>query len=442
MLTHGMAAVTNGGSIEAREAGVTPIGVDEALDRILGAFSALPADTLVPLDALGLVLAESIVAVGNVPPFRNSAMDGFAVRASETVGASRERPVEMLVDGTVAAGSPPGRRLEAGTAARIMTGAPLPEGADAVVRFEDTDEGDRTGNSLSRKPGWAAIYKPAIVTENVREAGEDIRTGQTLLEAGARLRPPDIGLLAAVNRSRVRVHRRPRVAILSTGDEVVDVGSTLGPGQIRDSNGATLAAMVQYESAVPVELGIARDTSDELAGKLSDLDAVDMIVTSGGVSAGDFDFVKDVLRAKGEVSIWQVRMKPGKPLAFGFIGRTPLLGLPGNPVAAAVSFQLFGRPAIRKMLGWRDVSPSTVAATLCERVENAGRRRHFVRARVERSDTGGFSVRPVGDQGAGVLTSFAVANGLVVVPEHQAVLERGSVVQVQILDWDLATLHR
>jgi len=256
-----------------------------------------------------------------------------------------------------------------------------------------------------------------------------------VLPAGTLIRPPEIGLLAALNRPTVRVHRRPKVAILSTGDEIVDLGPPLRLGQIRNSNSYMLAAMAKRYGAEAVIFGIARDTISDLQHKLSEAQAADLIVTSGGVSLGDYDMVKDVLRAEGTIDIWQVRMKPGKPLAFGQVGGTPLLGLPGNPVAAAVSFEQFARPAIKRMLGRIDLHAPTIEATLTERIDNRGHRRHYVRAIVRRAADGTFQVSVAGDQGAGVLTSLARANGLLVLPEQLEAAEPGMHFPVQMIDW-------
>lgn len=402
------------------------IGVDEALERILAAFRPLPATDVPILDALGMVLAADVRAGENVPPFRNSAMDGYAVRSADT----RDAPARLRVVGLVAAGSVPDRPVGTGDAVRIMTGAPLPEGADAVVRFEET--GERVGEPGA--PGSTVTITRAIDPhEHVREPGEDVRAGEVVLPAGTRLRPAEIGVLASLNVASVAVHRRPRVAILSTGNEVVDLGPPLAPGQIRNSNSYTVAAMVRRYGGEPLLLGIARDATDDLTEKLRGAGEPDLYVTSGGVSLGDYDMVKDVLRAEGAVDIWQVRMKPGKPLAYGRIGDTPLLGLPGNPAAALVSFEQFGRPAILRMLGREDVTLPEVEATLTERLRNPGRRRHFVRAIVERSGNG-YVARSTGDQGAALLTAVVRANGFIVVPETRDLVEAGETVRVQLLD--------
>lgn len=420
------------------------VGVDEALARVLAAVSPLPAAETPILEAEGLVVAEDIIAGADIPPFRNSAMDGYAVRAADTAGASIAEPVPLRLLGSIAAGVGSPLMVAPGTAVRVMTGAVMPEGADAVVRFEETDEsayGPTRGERIERQA--IGITRPAKPWDNVRPAGEDVRHGSVVIAGGTLLRPAEIGLLAALNLAGVRVYRRPRVAILSTGDEVIDIGPELEPGQIRNSNSYTLAAMAKRSGAEPVMLGVARDSMDDLSEKLSRARSADLIVTSGGVSLGDYDMVKDVLQAEGAIAIWQVRMKPGKPLAFGTIGSTPLLGLPGNPVAAAVSFEQFARPAIKRMLNRADLHAPCVTAKLTERIDNRGHRRHYVRALVESDGASGYTVRAAGDQGAGVLTSLARANGLLVLPEHLEVAEPGMRLPVQMIDWyvDLPFSH-
>ncbi len=407
------------------------LGVDEAVERVL-ALVAPSAPTRMPLrQARGLVLAEPIIAPESVPPFRNSAMDGYAVIAADTGTARADAPVMLDVTGAIAAGDAPGGELRTGEAIRIMTGAPMPEGADAVVRFEETDE---TGRSSRPDRAKVAVFRAAKSWDNVRPAGEDIEAGAVMLPAGRVLRPADLGMMAAVGLVTAPVHRRPRVAILSTGDEVQDPGSRLRPGTIRDSNTTTLAAMAEQWGAEVLTLGIARDRLDDLKERLSAARGADLIVTSGGVSLGDFDMVKDALNAVGDIRIWQVRMKPGKPLAFGRIGEAPFLGLPGNPVAAAVSFEVFGRPAIRRMLGYNDVAPVMVAACLTEEIDNRGMRRHYVRAVVEQDNAGGWTVRAAGAQGAGVLSSLSRANALLVIPETVERADPGDTFPAILLD--------
>ncbi len=395
------------------------VPVDAALERVLASVEPLPAVSLPLLDAAGLVLADIVVAPEDVPPFRNSAMDGYAVRCADTAGASEATPRRLRVLATAPAGSGGGLVVEPGTAVRIMTGAPMPDGADAVVRFEETDEG------RGFDPAHVGILRTARPMDNVRPAGEDIARGSVVLRAGQALGAADLGMLAALGFSEVSVRRRPRVAVLSTGDEVVEPGDPLPFGKIRNSNTTTLAAMARAWGAQVETLGIARDRLSDLTGKLERAAGCDLIVTSGGVSLGDYDFVKDALRRTGEVSIWQVRMKPGKPLAFGHVGGVPLLGLPGNPVAAAVSFVVFGQPAIRRMLGHEDIAPRTVEVTLGDAVDNRGMRRHYVRARIEPAPGGGLVARMAGAQGAGVLSSLARANALLVLPESVERAEPG-----------------
>lgn len=400
------------------------LGVDDALRLILAEFSPLPPIRVSLLDAAGMVLAEDVVADTAVPPFQNSAMDGYALRSIDTA----EAPATLNVIATIAAGSGTLPAIGQGEAVRIMTGAPIPPGADTVVRFEETNELDRGDASCT-----VTVRRSMRPHENVRDAGEDVAAGSVALPAGSRLRPVEIGVLATINTQQVAVHRRPRVGILSTGDELVGHGGELAPGMIRDSNSYMLAAAVQRAGGEPVVLGIARDSAVALNERLAATDDVDFIITSGGVSVGDYDVVKDVLQAEGEMNIWQVRMKPGKPLAFGRIGGVPLLGLPGNPVAALVSFDQFARPAILTMLGRMDVQMPTVEARLAERVENRGRRRHFVRGTLAR-ETGHLTFHPARVHGSAILRSVAQSNCYMVAPETRDAIDEGESVLVQLPD--------
>jgi molybdopterin molybdotransferase len=408
------------------------ISVDEALEYVLKHFEPLEPEEVEILDALGLVLAEDIYSDMDIPPFDNSAMDGYAVRAADTVGASPEAPVTLRVIGDLAAGYTTDLVVDPGTAIRIMTGAPLPTGADAVVRFEETSEGlsgrERAGN-------WIEVFSRVVVGENVRPAAEDIREGELVLAEGTILRPQEIGVLASLGRARVRVIRRPRVAILATGDELVGIDELLSPGKIRNSNEYSNAALVQRYGGIPVRLGMARDDVEELTAKIREglAQKVDLFLTSAGVSVGDYDVVKDVLGAEGEMLFWQVCMKPGKPLAFGEIQGVPLLGLPGNPVSVMVSFEQFARPAILKMLGKKRLRKPTVEAILEEDVESSGRR-GFKRAVITKRD-GEYYASVTGPQGSGVLTSMVKANGLAIIPEGIRQMGAGERVTVQMLDW-------
>lgn len=415
---------------------VQMIRVEEALDYILHQIAPLGSRPVPIVEALDRVLAEDVVSTVDIPPFANSAMDGYAVRSEDVADASAQSPVVLRVISEVPAGAVPDCPVEPGTGVRIMTGAPVPPGSDAVVPFEQTSEGR---GDAQQPTGQVAIYEPVRSGDNVRKAGEDIWEGQKVLSAGHILRPPDIGILAAMGFPQVEVVRRPRVAILATGDELVDVDEPITPGKIRNSNEYTSIALVRRYGGVPVPLGIARDTTEDLTAKIREglAQKVDLFLTSAGVSVGDFDIVKNVLAAEGEMHFWQVVIKPGKPLAFGQVGGVPLLGLPGNPVAAMVAFEVFARPAILKLGGHADWEKPSVRAVLDEDVHNSGRR-HFMRARVRReADAYHVTTRGSGVQvqGSGILSSLVWANGLVVVPEEVTFIEAGSSVEVWMLDW-------
>ena len=414
------------------------ISVEEALAYILKHFHPLEAESVSMLDALGLVLAEDIVAEIDVPPFRNSAMDGYAVRAEDIASASPDRPAALKVIGDVAAGHMSQLNVKPGTAIRIMTGAPVPQGADTVVRFEETSEGVRA-RATEQNRDSVSILKAIQRGDNVRAAGEDMRAGEVVLPKGMVVRPAEIGVLASLGKSQVSVHRRPRVAILATGDELVAVDEPITPGKIRNSNEYANAAAVTRAGGIPLRLGIARDNLADLTAKIrAGLEAnADLFLTSAGVSVGDYDMVKDVLNAEGAMHFWQVKMKPGKPLAFGVLrGKkdVPLLGLPGNPVSAMISFEIFARPAILTMLGKRYIDRPTVRAVLQEDVENTANRRNFIRVVVEKRD-GAYTARTTGGQGSGILTSVSRANGLLVIPEEVMLVRKGEAVDVQMLDW-------
>jgi molybdopterin molybdotransferase len=413
------------------------ISVDEALAEILNHVQPLEPEQIPILEALGRVLAEEIVSDLDIPPFDNSAMDGYAVRSADLAGASPETPIHLMVTGSVAAGYLTGLKVEAGSTIRIMTGAPLPAGADAVVPYEDTSDFDRSKGERLASPAEEIDVRQAVAAgDHVRPAGEDIRKGEQVMAPGRVLRPQEIGVLASLGRASVRVHRQPRVAILATGDELLEVHEPLAPGKIRNSNEYTNSALVTRTGGIPIRLGIARDTKADLTAKIqAGLEqGADLFLTSGGVSVGDYDVVKDVLGAEGTMQFWQVRMKPGKPLAFGLLrGDVPLIGLPGNPVSAMVSFEQFARPAILKMLGHADLSKPSVEAILDEEVTNSGRR-GFIRVIVTRQEDG-YHARTTGEQGSGVLTSMAKANGLAIVPEGTTRVPAGTELTVQMLDW-------
>lgn len=414
------------------------ISVEEALERILSYVRVMEVEEKPILDALYQVAAEDIVSDMDIPSLDNTAMDGYAVRAADTAGASEASPVNLRVAGELAAGYLFDGEVHAGEAVRIMTGAPMPRGSDAVVPFEETDEpSGRAFGSFAKSRDTVGVLKAANVGANIRYAAEDVHRGQVIIPRGSVLHPARTGVLASLGKATVRVHRRPVVAVLSTGDEVVPPGEPLKPGQLYDSNSYSVAAMVQASGGVARRLGIARDTVDALTAKLREgLDA-DMLVTSAGVSRGDYDVVKDVLAKEGEIDFWTVRMRPGKPLAFGAFTsggrRVPHIGLPGNPVSSMVSFELFGRPAIYKMLGRDDWERPRVRAVADEEIPNRDGRRVFARAIVSMRD-GRYHAALTGPQGSGILTSMAQANALAVVPEDVALVRAGDDVDAILLD--------
>jgi len=416
------------------------LSVEEALERVLSAFHPLEPERVPILEALGRVLAEEVYADVDIPPYANSSMDGYAVRAADTAEASRQAPARLRVAGEVAAGCVTETEVTPGTALRIMTGAPIPPGADAIVPVEDTEAGGK----------WVDVFKETGAGQYVRPAGEDVRRGELALQRGIVVRPQEIGMLATLGHKEVLVVRRPRVAILATGDEVVEIDAPLAPGKIRNANSYSNGAPVIKHGVIPVMLGIARDQVGELTEKIrAGLEqGVDLFLTSGGVSVGDFDLVKDVLAAEGEVHFWRVRMKPGKPLAFGQIGpstsveagpprrsggHVPVLGLPGNPVSVMVSFEMFVRPAILKMLGMTQLERPTVEATLMDEVKHKDSRRHYLRVRVEEHE-GDYRAYLTGGQGSGMLSSMVKANGLAIIPEEWTRAPAGARVGVLLLD--------
>ncbi len=407
----------------------TMISIEEARARILDVIERLPAEEKALEDALGQVLAEDVISTITVPPLDNTAMDGYAVRAEDTAGASPGAPVRLRIIGEVAAGYEFAGEVAPGTAVRIMTGAPIPRGADAVVPFEETDEQPRAGSgAFSKAADVVGVFKAARPGANIRDAGEDVREGQVVMREGTELGPAQVGVLASVGRARVRVYRRPVVAVLSTGDELIELGHPYEAGKIYDSNAYGVAAMVREAGGIPRRLGIARDTIEALTAKVREgLDA-DLLITSAGVSRGDYDVVKDVLAREGEIGFWTVRMKPGKPLAFGTFPagdhRVPHIGLPGNPVSSLVTFELFGRPAVFKMMGKTGWERPGLRVIVEERVANADGRRFLARA-IVREEGGRHVASLTGPQGSGVLMSMALANALVVCPEDVAAIEPG-----------------
>ena len=419
------------------------ISVEEARERILSFFSRLEPETRPVLDALGQVLAADVVAPFDIPPLDNTAMDGYAVRAADTTGATEDGPRELRVIGDLAAGYVSESAVGPGEAVRIMTGAPMPRGADAVVPFEETDEPLREVNERPQKGGTVRVLKAANVAANIRFRAEDVRAGNVVIPAGRVVRASEVGVLASMGVSDVTVYRRPVVAILSTGDEITEPGQPLLPGRIYDANAYSVAALVRKYGGIPKLLGIAHDTVEDLTAKIREGMEADMIVTSAGVSRGDFDVVKDVLAREGAIDFWTVRMKPGKPLAFGAFRapdgrRVPHLGLPGNPVSSMVSFELFGRPAVFTMLGRDDWERPVVRAITRDAVRNTDARRFYARCIVTRGDDGRWYADLTGPQGSGILTSMSAANALTIIPEDVPVANPGDEIDVMMLDWEHA----
>lgn len=402
------------------------ISVRSALDVVVGDVRPLGSERVALPQALGRVLAASIQATRDVPPFRNAAMDGYAVRAADVATAAAEQPVSLRVLETVGAGSLPSANVTAGTAVKIMTGSPMPDGADAVVRVEDTRE----------RQGSVRVSVPVSTGTHVRHPGEDMRCGDIVLGPCRALRPADIGLLASLGIAVVPVRRRPTVAILATGDELVELGQPLAAGQIVNSNAYTLAAAVEEAGAIPRVLGIVRDTPAATRDAFAEAFLADVVLSTGGVSMGAFDLVRQTLADLGVAErFWKVAMRPGKPLTFGMRSGTPVFGLPGNPVSSLVCFYLYVRPALRAMLGLAGLHLPVVNATATENIRTAEGLTEFVRCTVD-GEPGTYHVRPTGAQGSHVLRSLSLGDALLISPPEVSTIESGSAVRVMLLGGD------
>jgi len=404
--------------------------VTEASAQILETIAALPPERVPLLDGLGRVLCTPAVAPYTLPHWDNSAMDGYAVRAADLTGASESQTVTLRVLETVAAGQFPSVPVGPGEATRIMTGAPLPEGADSVVRVEDTDGGvDRV-----------VIRNARDSRRNIRPRGEDFREGDLVVHAGTPLAPAQLGVLASLGCASVDVHRRPVVAIAGSGDELVDLDrfhEVLSGKKILASNSYTLSALVRQCGGIPVNLGNASDSPDALRAVLERARGADLILTSAGASVGEFDYTRQVLQSLGgELRFWRIRMRPGAPLGFGLLGTTPWIGLPGNPVSAMVTFELFVRPVIRRMLGHTRLFRRPTSVALEEPVSIGAKLMHFLRAVVRVRDDGSLGARLTGPQGSGILTSMSRANALLVVPEERPRSEAGERLNALLLSDD------
>lgn len=382
--------------------------VSEAKELILSSVEPLPACAVPLADAFNCVLAEDITATINLPPWDNSAVDGYAVRAGDVSSAGENNPIHLHVTSEIPAGAAPTVKLEPQTCARIFTGAPVPDGANAVVMQEDT---------RPHHENYVAVMESVEKGENIRRAGEDAKVGDIVLRSGAALGPANLGLAAAVGRAKLTVHPRPRVGVLVTGAEIIEPGRELQAGQIYDSNSYALCAWVRHAGCEPIELGIADDTREDLQEKIDyGLSECDVVITVGGVSVGEYDLVKEVLQSLGcEQKFWKVAMRPGKPFVFGSRAKRHVFGLPGNPVSAAVTFLVLVRPALLKMRGLAEVELPTIDAEAADDFVNRGDRTHFMRARLE-SHGNRLLVKPLPGQGAHIISSLANANCLVEIP--------------------------
>ncbi|HEY3746704.1 MAG TPA: gephyrin-like molybdotransferase Glp, partial [Gemmatimonadaceae bacterium] len=402
--------------------------VTEASERILSEIKPLAPEAVPLRQALGRVLAEDISATVTMPPWSNSSMDGYAVRSADITPVMSGERVHLRVIATVAAGEFAPRALKRGEAMRIMTGAPIPGGADSVIRKEDTDGGSEKVEIREARDVW----------KNVREAGEDFQRGDLLGKRGSPVKPALLGVLASSGIATVQVFSQPRVAIISSGNELVDLDDfdeVIAARRIVSTNSYTLEALTRVAGGIPDDLGIASDTKASLKRKLDAAAGSDLIITSAGVSVGDLDYTRDVFASLGgKQKFWKVKMRPGAPLAFGLLKDVPWLGLSGNPVSAMVSFELFIRPALRKMQGYQTFFRRTVAVTLEEEVKIGAKLTHFLRAVVTRQPDGELTARLTGHQSSGALTSMAKANALLIVPETDPKVPKGAQLKALMLD--------
>jgi len=400
------------------------ISPEEAKSIVLNEVKTLSPCELDILDSLGSVLAQDVVSDMDIPPFDNSAMDGFAVKASDTKGASKENPVRLKIVDDQPAGRVTKVVVTSGVAVKVMTGAPIPKGADAVIRVEDTQTSGE----------WVYILQEVKEGQDIRLAGEDVRKGETVIRSGTVIGPSQIGILASLGKSKVMVLPRPSVAILCTGDELVEIDEPLPMGKIRDSNSYSTAAQVIACGARPVRLGIARDTVESISAKLREALHCDVIVTTAGVSVGEHDIVKDVIEDLGaELKFWRVAQRPGMPLAFWMFKGKPVFGLPGNPGASMICFEEYVRPALLKMMGRTKLFRPEIEAVLTQDIKKKPGRMHYVRVRVERKN-GEYYATSAGPQGSGILKTMSLANGLALIPKDAPLIKAGEKVKVHLID--------
>jgi molybdopterin molybdotransferase len=406
------------------------LSVNEALERVLAACTPLPPERLPLGEALGRALAADVASRVDHPPWNNSAMDGFAVRAEDVMGATAEAPVQLPVSDDVPAGSFPRGPLVSGTAVRVMTGAPVPAGASGVIRIEHTDGG---------REGSVRIRDDSDACRNIRQAGEDLRREETVLPSGLEVTPSVIGSLAAMAWPEVEVRAAPRVAILSNGDELADfdeLDEVLAGRRIMNSNEYGLAALIRSAGGIPLRLGIAPDDSDAVRRKIEQAPPFDALITSAGVSVGDHDHVKSALDALGlEHGFWRVRMRPGSPITFGVLRGRPVFGLPGNPVSVMVTFHQFVRPALRALAGQGRLRPLTIRARAAEEMISPGGLTYFFRVRLEQGESG-LEARLTGPQGSGILRSMVTADALAIIPEERTRISAGEEIRLlPLTEW-------
>jgi molybdopterin molybdotransferase len=401
--------------------------VTEARERILSHFNATATETIPLIDSASRVLGVDISADGDYPPFDNSAVDGFALRAEDTAASS----LTLSVVADIPAGSAPTVFLQTRQAARIMTGAQLPHGADCVIPVEETDFNNR--NAGTPAPKTITIAKKMKPGENIRTLGMDIRSGEVVLKRGRTLKPQDLGLLATLGFSNMTVHKKARIALLSSGDELLDVDAPLEPGKIRDSNSYALASAIVNAGADVIRLGVAKDTRESVTSLLDKAakENADLILSSAGVSVGAFDFIKEIIESNGSMDFWRVNMRPGKPLAFGAYRGIPFIGLPGNPVSAFIGFEIFVRPTLERLNGKMDGGRQTVKVRCAEEVESDGRE-SYLRARIQTRD--GVRIASLtGHQGSGNLLSLVQADALLIIPAGVKCVPAGTEVEAILL---------
>ena len=406
------------------------LNVDTALANILGSMTRLGHETVPLVQSLDRIIAEDILSPIHLPPFDNSAMDGYAIHAADSQHASQTNPASLTVVMDIPAGAAPTTSLKPGQAARIMTGAPIPAGATAIIPIEDTNDNWQKGDASL--PPRVDILKPVDEGAHIRRAGENILAGAMVMAAGTLIRPAELGMLAAVGQAEIKVIRKPKALILTTGDELADIHQPLAPGKIRDTNSYTLAGLVRQAGGMPVRLPIASDSLDSIRRlyRTALAQQPDMLISSAGVSVGAADLVKVVMDELGDIDFWRINMRPGKPLAYGAMQGIPFFGLPGNPVSAMVTFEIFVRPALAKLAG-RSYQPPIIKAKIAADMLSDGRR-SYNRVTLSRRD-GQVIARSTGIQSSGALMSMALADGLAIIPEGIRLVPAGAELSVLLL---------